>query len=88
MLVRVLFLDYIPVKSKYVLKNNISHALFYNVLLHITQILFSYQAWVVYLVFINNCMKNDVRYGCGFHTTKNNKIIFSSKRGRFENSYL
>ena len=29
-------------------KNNISHALIYNVLLHITKILFSYQAWVVY----------------------------------------
>ena len=34
----VLFLDYIPVKSRFYRKNNILHALFYNFLPHINQI--------------------------------------------------
>ena len=33
-------------------------------------------------------MKNDLRYGCGFHTPKNTKMLFSSKIGSSEIPYL
>ena len=33
-------------------------------------------------------MKNDLRYGCGFHTPKNTKTLFSSKIGSSEIPYL
>ena len=88
----ILFLDYIPVKSRYYRKNDILHVLFDNFLLHINQIMFSLQTWVVLFNYIGvittKCMKNDLRYGCGFHTPKNTKMFFSSEIGRFDISFL
>ena len=54
--------------------------------------MFSHQTWVVFFnytgVIISKCMKNDPRYGCGFHTPINTKMLFSLEIGRFEISYL
>ena len=46
--VMVLFLDHIPEKSRYYTKTSNSHALFYNFLHLVNQILVSYQACVVF----------------------------------------
>ena len=50
------------------------------------------QTWIVFFnqtgVIFNKYMKHDLRYGCGFHSPKNTKMLFSSKIGSFEISYL
>ena len=83
MFVTVLFLDYIPVKS-----------LFYGIKQHfggsVLQFSTSYCFLVKHALYFSTepassssiiLIKNILRYGCGFHTPKNTKMLFSSKIG-------